>query len=63
MTSHWHHLLEFTYEVPDEDVLVKDAGRLEAVVENLLQRCNQAALPAQQHREAPSLRTQHRAKQ
>lgn len=44
-----------TYEVPDEDILMEDTSRLEAMVENLLQCNNQAVFSAQEDSKASSL--------
>lgn len=48
-----------THKIPDEHRLLEESGRLEAVMEELLQRSHQAVLPAQQHRQAASLQRQY----
>lgn len=48
--------LTLTHKVPNEHRLLEESGRLEAVMEELLQRSHQAVLPTQQHRQAASLR-------
>lgn len=47
--------LALTHKVPNEHRLLEKPGRLEAVMEELLQCSHQAVLPAQQHRQAASL--------
>lgn len=47
---------QLTYEIPDEDILMKNASRFESMVEDVLQCCNQTVFSTQQNGKAPSLR-------
>lgn len=54
--------MQITYEVPDKDILMKNTNRLETMVENLLQGCDQAVFSAQENCEASPLQKERENK-